>query len=41
MPRLLERPHIVPLACGGPDAIANLQWQTIKAAREKRKACAR
>jgi hypothetical protein len=36
--------HIVPLACGGPDTIANLQWQTIKDARAKdtweRKACA-
>ena len=21
--------HIVPLACGGPDTVANLQWQTI------------
>jgi hypothetical protein len=27
--------HIVPLACGGPDAVANLQWQTISEARPK------
>ena len=37
--------HIVPLACGGPDAVSNLQWQTIADARAKdawkRKACAR
>jgi len=24
-----------PLACGGPDAVSNLQWQTIAAARAK------
>jgi hypothetical protein len=33
------------LACGGPDTVANLQWQTIHDARAKdqweRKACAR
>jgi hypothetical protein len=29
--------HIVPLACGGPDAVANLQWQTIEAAKAKDK----
>jgi hypothetical protein len=23
------RDHIVPLACGGPDAVSNMQWQTI------------
>jgi hypothetical protein len=27
----------VPLACGGPDAVANLQWQTIPAAEAKDK----
>jgi len=27
--------HIKPLACGGPDAVWNLQWQTIAAARAK------
>ena len=25
--------HIIPLACGGPDAVSNLQWQTISDAR--------
>jgi hypothetical protein len=39
------RDHIVPLACGGPDAVSNMQWQTIRDARAKdaweRKACAR
>jgi hypothetical protein len=37
--------HIQPLACGGPDSVQNLQWQTISDARAKdrqeRKACAR
>ena len=37
--------HVVPLACGGPDSVANLQWQTVDDARAKdaweRKACAR
>jgi len=37
--------HVVPLACGGPDAVANLQWQTTSQAKAKdrweRKACAR
>jgi hypothetical protein len=27
--------HIVPLACGGPDAVANLQWQTTAAPKAK------
>src|SRR5271169_227252 len=40
-----RKDHIVPLACGGHDAVANLQWQTISAARAKdrweRRACAR
>ena len=35
--------HVVALACGGPDSVANLQWQTIQAARAKdkweRKSC--
>jgi hypothetical protein len=39
------RDHIVPLACRGPDAVSNLQWQTIRAARAKdkweTKGCAR
>jgi hypothetical protein len=25
----------VPLACGGPDTVANLQWQTIRDAKAK------
>jgi hypothetical protein len=37
--------HIVPLACGGPDAPSNMQWQTIAAAKAKdkweTKSCAR
>src|SRR6267143_450452 len=37
--------HIVPLACGGPDAVSNMQWQTIAAAKAKdrweRKSCGR
>src|SRR6266487_6771490 len=37
--------HVVPLACGGPDAVSNMQWQTIAAARAKdrweRKRCPR
>jgi hypothetical protein len=37
--------HIKPLACGGPDAVSNLQWQTIRDARAKdrweRRACVR
>jgi hypothetical protein len=38
-----RKDHVVPLACGGPDAVSNLQWQTVADAREKdhweRKAC--
>jgi hypothetical protein len=30
-----RKDHIVPLACGGPDAVSNLQWQTIAAATAK------
>ena len=37
--------HVVPLACGGPDAVENLQWQTTAAAKAKdkweRKSCSR
>lgn len=29
--------HIVPLACGGPDAVSNLQWQTVADAKAKDK----
>jgi hypothetical protein len=27
--------HVVPLACGGADAPANMQWQTVQAAKAK------
>jgi hypothetical protein len=27
--------HIVPLACGGPDAVTNTQWQTVADAKAK------
>jgi hypothetical protein len=27
--------HVVPLACGGADAPANMQWQTIAAGKAK------
>jgi hypothetical protein len=37
--------HILPLACGGSDQVANLQWQTIRNAKAKdkgeTKGCAR
>jgi hypothetical protein len=37
--------HVIPLACGGPDAPSNMQWQTIRNARAKdkweTKGCAR
>jgi hypothetical protein len=40
-----RKDHIVPLACGGPDAVSNMQWQTIADARAKdrreRRACGR
>jgi hypothetical protein len=29
--------HRVPLACGGPDAPSNMQWQTVAAAKAKDK----
>jgi hypothetical protein len=41
----LPKDHIDALACGGADAVSNMQWQTVAAARAKdcweRKACAR
>jgi hypothetical protein len=30
-----RKDHVVPLACRGPDTVANLQWQTIRDARAK------
>jgi hypothetical protein len=40
-----RKDHIKPLACGGPDAVSNMQWQTIRDAKAKdgweRRACAR
>jgi hypothetical protein len=30
-----RKDHIKPLACGGPDAVSNLQWQTIADAKAK------
>ena len=37
--------HIRPLACGGPDAVSNLQWQTTEGAKAKdrveRRGCSR
>jgi hypothetical protein len=40
-----RKDHIKPLACDGPDAVSNLQWQTVAAAKAKdrweRKACRR
>ena len=27
----------MPLVCGGPDAVSNLQWQTIRDAKTKEK----
>ena len=29
--------HVIPLACGGPDAPSNMQWQTIRDAKAKDK----
>jgi hypothetical protein len=38
-----RKDHVKPLACGGPDAVWNLQWQTVAEARVKdrreRKTC--
>jgi hypothetical protein len=40
-----RKDHIKPLACGGPDAVWNLQWQTVRDAAAKdrweRRACTR
>jgi hypothetical protein len=30
-----RKDHVVPLACGGAEVVANLQWQTIAAAKAK------
>ena len=30
-----RKDHIKPLACGGSDAVSNMQWQTVAAARAK------
>jgi hypothetical protein len=27
--------HIIPLACGGPDSVVNMQWQTVAEAQAK------
>jgi hypothetical protein len=40
-----RKDHVEPLACGGPDAVSNMQWQTIADAKAKgrweRRACGR
>ena len=40
-----RKDHVKPLACGGPDAVSNMQWQTIRDAEVKdrweRRACGR
>ena len=30
-----RKDHVLPLACGGPDAVSNMQWQTVAAAKAK------
>ena len=30
-----RKDHVKPLACGGPDAVSNMQWQTIRDAKAK------
>jgi hypothetical protein len=30
-----RKDHVTPLACEGPDAVSNLQWQTIDEAKAK------
>jgi hypothetical protein len=39
------RDHVVPLACGAPDAVSNVRWQTVADARAKdaweRRGCGR
>jgi hypothetical protein len=32
-----RKDHVVPLACGAPDSIANMEWQTIAEAAAKRR----
>jgi hypothetical protein len=27
--------HVIPLACGGPDTVGNMQWQDLAAAKAK------
>jgi hypothetical protein len=27
--------HVIPLACGGPDSVANMQYQTVEEAKKK------
>jgi hypothetical protein len=29
------RDHVIPLGCGGPDAVSNMQWRTVEAAKAK------
>ena len=29
--------HVIPLACGGPDAPSNMQWQTVEDGKAKDK----
>ena len=40
-----RKDDVKPLACGGPDAVSNMQWQTIRDAKVKdrweRRACGR
>jgi hypothetical protein len=40
-----RKDHVLPLVCGGPDAVSNMQWQTVAAAKAKdgweRRGCAR
>jgi hypothetical protein len=40
-----RKDHVFPLGCGGADAVSNMQWQTVAAARAKdrveRRGCAR
>jgi hypothetical protein len=40
-----RKDHVEPLDCGGPDAVSNMQWQTIRDAKAKdgweRRACGR
>lgn len=27
--------HVIPLPCGGPDEVGNMQWQTMEGAKAK------